>query len=148
LFAGGVGGIGERLTADPTGENEPTPDERLPPRETRTKLRRTAKRTPHLNWICDTPEIQPGDATLEPQPTNADQNLPTASGPACLKVLSHTFSLREHFQAGGDAGSTGRVELPATPDSPKESNSTNFVFVRSGANEPAEEAAGLTGAGG
>ena len=72
----------ELLTADLTGENEPTPDERLSPRETRAKLRRTTKRTPHLNRICDTPEIQPGDAALEPEPTNADQEMPTPSGPA------------------------------------------------------------------
>jgi len=36
----------------PAGENEPTPDQRLPPRETRTKLSRTAARTPAPNWKC------------------------------------------------------------------------------------------------
>ena len=35
-------------------------------------------------------------------------------------ALSHFF-LREHFQGGRDAGSTGRVGEPTTPDSPKES---------------------------
>ncbi len=57
--------------------------------------------------------------------------MPTPSGPTDLKMLSHTFLLREHFQGGRDAGSTGRVGEPTTPDSPKESYSTNFVFVRS-----------------
>ena len=81
----------ELLTNQPTCAREPTPDERLPPRKTRTKLLRTAKRTPDLNWICDTPMIERQHPTLEPLPTNADQELPTPSGPTDLKMLSHTF---------------------------------------------------------
>ena len=81
----------ELLTNQPTCAREPTPDERLPPRKTRTKLLRTAKRTPDLNWICDTPMIESENPTLKPLPTNADQQLPTPSGPTDLKMLSHTF---------------------------------------------------------
>jgi hypothetical protein len=66
-------------------------------------------------------EIERGHPTLKPLPTNADQEMPTPSGPTDLKMLSHTFFLREHFQGGRDAGSTGRVGEPETPDSPKES---------------------------
>ena len=82
----------ELLTNQPTCAREPAPDERLPPRKTRTKLHRTAKRTPDLNWICDTPMIERQHPTLEPLPTNADQELPTPSGPTDLKMLSHTCS--------------------------------------------------------
>ena len=66
-------------------------------------------------------EIESSDPTLEPLPTNTDQNLPTPSGPTDLKKLSHTFLLRELLQGGRDAGSAGRVGEPTTPDSPKES---------------------------
>ena len=72
-------------------------------------------------------EIERCNPTLEPLPTNTDQNLPTPSGPTDLKKLSHTFLLRELLQGGRDAGSAGRVGEPATPESPKESFS-NFVF--------------------
>ena len=111
---------GERLT-QPTGENEPTPNERLPPRETRAKLRGTTTRNPELHGQRNALIIKPSDATLKTLPTNADQEMPTPSGPTDLKMLSHTFSLREHFQGGRDAGSTGRAGKPTTPDSPKES---------------------------
>ena len=80
------------LTADPTGEHEPTPDERLPPRETRTKLGRTTARTPELHGQRNALEIERSNPTLQLLPTNADQHLPTPSGPTDLKMLSHTFS--------------------------------------------------------
>ena len=105
----------------PTGENEPTPHERLPPGNTRTELRRTTRRTPELHGQRNALEIERSNPTLETLPTNADQEMPTPSGPADLKMLSHTFLLREHFQGGRDAGSTGGVGSPTTPDSPKES---------------------------
>ena len=113
-------GQGERLTL-PAAENEPTPDEGLPPRETRTELRRTTARPPPLHGQRNALEIEPSNPTLKTLPTNADQEMPTPSGPADLKMLSHTFFLREHFQGGRDAGSTGRVGERETPDSPKES---------------------------
>ena len=109
------------LTADPTGENEPTPDERLPPRETRTELRGTTARTPELHGQRNALEIERSNPTLQLLPTNADQHLPTPSGPTDLKKLSHTFLLRELLQVGRDAGSAGRVGEPTTPASPKES---------------------------
>ena len=112
--------VEERLT-QPTGENEPTPHERLPPRETRAKLRGTTAGNPPLHRQRNALIVKPSDATLKTLPTNADQEMPTPSGPTDLKMLSHTFFLREHFQGGRDAGSTGRVGEPATPDSPKES---------------------------
>src|SRR5512136_2883344 len=110
----------ERL-ALPAAEHEPPPDQRLPPRETRTELRRTTSRPPPLHRQTDTLEIERSDPTLELLPTNADQNLPTPSGPTDLKKLSHTFLLRELLQGGRAAGSAGRVGERKAPDSPKES---------------------------
>ena len=80
----------QRLTL-PTGENEPTPDERLPPRETRTELRRRTARPPELHGQRNALEIERCYPALPPLPTNADQDLPTPSGPTDLKMLSHTF---------------------------------------------------------
>ncbi len=94
---------------------------RLPPRETGTELRRTTGRPPPLHRQSNALEIDRSDPTLELLPTNADQEMPTPSGPTDLKMLSHTFLLREHFQGGRAAGSTGRAGEPTTPDSPKES---------------------------
>ena len=73
----------DRLTL-PTGENEPPPDQRLPPRETRTKRRRTTSRPPPLHRQRNALEIERSDPALPPLPTNADQGLPTPSGPATL----------------------------------------------------------------
>ena len=84
----------------PTAEDEPPPEERLPPRETRAPLRRTTARTPELHRQTDTLEIERSNPTLELLPTNADQDLPTPSGPTDLKKLSHTFLLRELLQGG------------------------------------------------
>ena len=125
LFCGGVGLCGAGARTDrlplPAAETQPPPDQRLPPRERRTKRRRTAARTPELHRQSNAMEIERSHPTLEPLPTNTDQDLPTPSGPTDLKMLSHTFSLRAHFQGGRDAGSAGRVGEPTTPDSPKES---------------------------
>src|SRR5512139_746278 len=107
-----------RLTL-PAGENEPTPDQRLPPRETRTELRRTTARPPPPHGQRNALEIEPSNPTLKTLPTNADQEMPTPSGPTDLKMLSHTFFLREHFQGGRAAGSTGRVgETALAPCNP------------------------------
>ena len=119
----------KRLT-EPTAENEPTPDERLPPGETRTELRRTTSRPPPLHGQRNALIIEPSDATLKTLPTNADQEMPTPSGPTDLKMLSHTFLLREHFQGGRAAGSTGRVGDPERPDSPKESFQLTLSFPK------------------
>jgi hypothetical protein len=73
----------ERLAADPAGENEPTPDERLPPRETRAKLRRTTARNPELHGQRNALEIEPSYPTLKTLPTplsgteEAEQEMPT-----------------------------------------------------------------------
>ena len=113
-------GKAQRLTL-PTGENEPTPNERLPPRETRTELGRTIARTPELHRQSNAMEIERSNPTLQLLPTNTGQHLPTPSGPTDLKKLSHTFLLRELLQGGRAAGSAGRVGEPRTPDGPKES---------------------------
>ena len=81
----------ELLTNQPTCAREPTPDERLPPRKTRTKLLRTAKRTPNLNWICDTPMIESENPTLELLPTTTNHELPTPGG------LLYFFNFFHHF---------------------------------------------------
>ena len=104
-----------------TGKNEPTPNERLPPRETRTKLRGPTARNPELHGQRDALMIKPSNATLKALPTNADQELPTPGGPTELKKLSHTFLWRELLQGGRDAGSAGRAGKPETSRSPKES---------------------------
>src|ERR1017187_9130114 len=88
--------------------------------ETRTELGRTTARTPELHGQRDALEIERCNPALPLLPTNADQELSTSSVPTDLKMLSPTFLLREHFQGGRDAGSTGRVGEPPTPDSPKE----------------------------
>ena len=75
----------------PARETQPPPNQRLPPRERRTKRRRTAARTPELHRQSNAMEIERCNPTLEPLPTNTDQNLPTPSGPTDLKMLSHTF---------------------------------------------------------
>ncbi len=84
----------------PAAETQPPPDQRLPPRKTRTKLRRTTARTPPLHRQTDTLEVERSHPTLALLPTNADQDLPTPSGPTDLKKLSHTFLLRELLQGG------------------------------------------------
>ena len=110
----------ERLPL-PAAETQPPPNQRLPPRERRTKRRRTTARTPELHRQGNAMEIEGSYPTLQLLPTNADQHLPTPSGPTDLKKLSHTFLLRELLQGGRDAGSAGRVGEPTTPDGPKES---------------------------
>ena len=110
----------ERLPL-PAAETQPPPNQRLPPRERRTKRRRTTARTPELHGQRNALEIERSNPTLKLLPTNADQHLPTPSGPTDLKKLSHTFLLRELLQGGRDAGSAGRVGEPTTPDGPKES---------------------------
>ena len=114
----------------PTAETQPPPNQRLPPRERRTKLRRTTARAPPLHRQSNALEIERSNPTLEPLPTDADQEMPTPSGPTALKMLSHTFFLREHFQGGRDAGSAGRVGEPETPDSPKESYQLTVSFPK------------------
>ena len=86
--------------AQPTAETQPPPDQRLPPRETRTKRRGTTSRPPPLHRQRNALEIERSDPALKPLPTNADQDLPTPSGPTDLKKLSHTFLLRELLQGG------------------------------------------------
>ena len=89
-----------RGLTQPTGETQPPPDQRLPPRETGTELRRTTARPPPLHRQRHALEIERSNPTLELLPTNADQDLPTPSGPTDLKKLSHTFLLRELLQGG------------------------------------------------
>ena len=55
---------------------------------------------PELHRQSNAMEIETSDPTLEPLPTNTDQNLSTPSGPTDLKKLSHTFLLRELLQVG------------------------------------------------
>jgi hypothetical protein len=81
----------------PTGKNEPLPNEGLPPRETRAKLRGTTAGNPPLHGQRNALIIKPSDATLKTLPTNADQEMPTPSGPTDLKMLSHTFFIERAF---------------------------------------------------
>ena len=63
----------------PAAETQPRENERLPPRETRTELRRTTARPPELHGQRNALEIERSNLTLEPLPTNTDQHLPTPS---------------------------------------------------------------------
>jgi hypothetical protein len=75
------------LTASrqPTGKNEPTPQERLPPRKTRPKLTGTTARPPPLHGQRNALEIKPSNATLKPLLTNADQEMPTPRVASCAR---------------------------------------------------------------
>jgi len=120
-------GCGERL-ALPTRQNEPPPDQRLPPRERRTKRRRTTARTPELHRQSNAMEIERSHPTLEPLPTNTDQNLPTPSGPTDLKKLSHTFLLRELLQGGRAAWQRWTRRITRDARQPEGVVSSDFVF--------------------
>jgi len=61
----------ERLTL-PAAETEPRENEGLPPRETRTELRRATARTPELHRQSNAMEIERSDPTLQPLPKNAN----------------------------------------------------------------------------
>ena len=58
-------------------------------------------------------------------------------------VLSHAFSLREHIQAGRDAGRHGHVRWPTTVGVPKESTHHNLALNE--VSGPADGAAAMTG---
>jgi hypothetical protein len=131
----------------PAAETQPPPNQWLPPRETGTPLGRTTARTPELHGQRHALEIERSHPTLELLPTNADQDLPTPSGPTDLKKLSHTFLLRELLQGGRDAGSAGRVGEPAIPDSPKESIQLTLFFWSEVAGRIPMVAAGVPAAG-
>ena len=55
----------KRSPPQPTAEKEPTPNERLPPRETRTELSRTTRRPPELHGKQYAMEVKRSDPTLE-----------------------------------------------------------------------------------
>src|SRR5205807_2189651 len=74
---------------EPTGENEPTPDERMPPRETRTELGRTTARTPEAHRESNATEVQTRDTALEPLPPDAKRYLPRPYGPLYFFYCSH-----------------------------------------------------------
>lgn len=85
--------MGEALLANPrpapkdASGGQPNPQEMIPPRHARNELRRTTARKPRLQRIGDPAEIQPSECALQllPRPPrgndNADQELPTPSGP-------------------------------------------------------------------
>ena len=65
------------LWTDPAGEDQPAVDPRLPPRDAGRELLRATQRVPELPRLCNAPEVEAGDATLQALPTNANQEIPT-----------------------------------------------------------------------
>jgi hypothetical protein len=89
-----------RCEPDPaSAETEPPPNELLPPRERRTPLKRTAARMPGLHRLGNAMGIERSDLTLETLPTNADQEMPTPSGPATLYALASVVGFKFHLTA-------------------------------------------------
>ena len=69
---------------NPTGNAQPTPNERLPPRITRAKTYGPPTRDPKPEGQSNATEVKACYAGLEPKPTHTqrnDQSLPTPSGP-------------------------------------------------------------------
>ena len=94
-----VGRTGNRpglLPDEPAGAGKPGINEGLPPGETRTKLRRTASRAPHANWIGDPPMIQSQHPTLEPLEPNANHKLPMPGDPLYFIYFFHRFSVERN----------------------------------------------------
>jgi hypothetical protein len=83
----------------PTGENEPAPDQRLLPGETRPGLRRTTVRTPELHRQSNALEVERSNPTLKTLPIPPRAAGPTrrcqrlAAQPLCRCSLT-LFSLR------------------------------------------------------
>ena len=105
-----------------TADNEPTPHERLPPRETRTELHRRTARNPEPHRQRNALEIEPADTTLQPLPPTANQQEPI---PPDLPLYFFYFFHHLFFErnkknavAGGWRRDFGR---PTRTDSPKES---------------------------
>ena len=105
-----------------TADNEPTPNERLPPRETRTELLRRTARNPEPHRQRNALEIETADTTLQPLPPRADPQTPIPAN-----LLLYLFYLLHHrfFEAnkknavgGGGACDVGRA---TRTDGPKES---------------------------
>ena len=93
-----------RLAAQPAGEMEVAPDERLPPGQLGPELRRPTTADPTLQGQGNALEVEGSDPTLPPLPTNADQTVPTPSGPCALCMRSHHLVLEsactEHVGRG------------------------------------------------
>ena len=58
----------------PAGDEQPLPNDGLPPRNARGELWRTTARNPELDRQCNALVIEPGDTRLQPLPTNTDPN--------------------------------------------------------------------------
>ena len=69
----------------PAGDEQPTPDERLPPRNARCERWRTTACNPELNRQCNALVIEAGDTRLQPLPTNTEPN-PTPRSRGTLRV--------------------------------------------------------------
>ena len=84
---------------NPTGNAQPTPNERLPPRITRPKTYWTATRKPEPEGKGNATEVKACYAALEPKPTHAqrhDQSLPTPGGPTEKSHISHAFVFEKY----------------------------------------------------
>jgi len=105
-----------------TAENEPTPHERLPPRNARTELRRTTARTPEPHRQRNALEIEPADTTLQPLPPTANQQEPIPPDlPLYFFYFFHHLFLERNKKNAVAGGWRCDVGGPTRTDSPKES---------------------------
>ena len=93
-------------TPRPAGDGEIAENERLPPRQLRTKLRWLAASNPNPDWQRDATVVKCGNPRLPPLPTDTDQDVPAPRGPAGMSGVSHHQFLRHTRHGSWDAGQT------------------------------------------
>ena len=84
------------LTPPPATDNQPPINQRLPPRERRTKQRSTTSCLPEPNWKGNATEIKANDPTLKPLPTNANHDLTTPDGSTLVVEVRETWTARRY----------------------------------------------------
>jgi hypothetical protein len=115
--------VTERMNGtERTADDEPTPDERLPPRETRTELLRRTARNPEPHRQRNALEIEPGNATLKPLPPTANQQEPIPPNlPLYFFYFFHHLFFERNKKNAVAVGWRRDVGRPTRIDSPKES---------------------------
>ena len=98
------------LRPESTGNAQPTPQPRMPPRQGRLQTRRGPERPPDPQRLSNANEIQPHATLQKPLPPHANHATPQPSHPPENKMLSHALICETavYFQVGG--GRT-RVEV-------------------------------------
>ena len=98
------------LRPESTGNAQPTPKPRMPPRQGRLQTRRGPERPPDPQRLSNANEIQPHATLQKPLPPHANHATPQPSHPPENKMLSHAliFETAFYFQVGGGIA---RVEV-------------------------------------